>query len=94
MTRNRKPYQMTNRCPENRQGTRTWFKFNMHMWGGNVPSPRKMARMKQRQWMKAHKLWQSGKLPREVQGRLVRAALEYVYESEGQYADSLYYGHP
>lgn len=92
---NRKPYPMTARCPENRRGTRTFRGYMHHMIGGNGVAGGMTAQLATtRQAKKAQRACEAGQRVEATQGRVIRAVMRCYYQSEGERADALFYGHP
>jgi hypothetical protein len=91
----KKPYAMTARCPENRQGTRSFRAYNHYCWGNNTPlSTHTLSNATARQWAKADKLMRAGASPKNVQGRVIRCLLQERVNQYGEYCDAQFYGHP
>lgn len=90
-----KPYQMTARCPENRQGTKTARGYILHMTAGNGHGLTRAAVLAtRRQEKKALNAWYGAKGMPQHQGRVIRAGLRCIAADFGAECDRLYYGHP
>jgi len=89
-----KPSYMTARTPENRRGTKTHRGYMLHMTRGNGAFTRDEVLCTRRQAHTAHKAYDAATGRPTHQGRVIRSILRMLNWELGQYADSLYYGHP
>lgn len=92
---NRRPSQMTNGRPQNRQGTRSFFAYNKSVFC-NMNSNRTakvLSTATQKTWSKARKHYDTSSGPKKPQGRAVALCYKSLCQMMGEEFDDLYYGH-
>jgi len=94
MTINKKPFQLTNQMPENRNGTKSYRGYMGSLYCNIQVNQSRCLNASQRQWAKAEKLVRAGVRSAKGPGPTIRACMKSIWINIGEDLDDGFYGHP